>query len=257
LSPQNYLDRIYYRGSTTPSAETLRSLHRAHMFTVPFENLDIGIGRSIVCDEHRFLRKIVNEHRGGFCYELNGAFAALLRSVGFDVKLLSARVFRADGSLGPEFDHMALLVELENPWIADVGFGDSFIDPLQLQAGLEQERFGKLYRITAENERYSCEVHQDGAWKPEYSFTLQPRQLPEFAPMCHYHQTSPDSHFTRNSVCSMATPQGRITLSGDRFLETCNGERTERPVSENERVAILLDRFGVKLPGTSKELTSS
>src|ERR1017187_10297680 len=125
-----YLERIGYSGSTEPSAETLRALQRAHMLAVPFENLDIHLGRPIVCDEDRFLHKIINERRGGFCYELNGAFAALLRALGFKVTLLSARVAGSDGSASPEFDHLTLRVDLDEPWLADVGFGDSFIEPL-------------------------------------------------------------------------------------------------------------------------------
>jgi N-hydroxyarylamine O-acetyltransferase len=142
---------------------------------------------------------------------------------------------------------MTLLVGLDQPWIADVGFGDSFVEPLQLQPNQEQEQFGRCYRITAEGERYRYEVREREAWKPEYSFTLQPRQLSDFAAMCRYHQTSPDSHFTRNSICSMATPNGRITLSGDRLIETHSGQCSERLVSENERAAILSGRFGITL----------
>lgn len=136
MDVQAYLQRIHYPGSLTPDADRssidrpsidlLRSIHRAHLFTVPFENLDIHLGRQIVCDEERILRKIVNEHRGGFCYELNGAFAALLRALGFRVTLLSARVAREGGGYGPEFDHLTLGVDLDEPWLADVGFGEGF-----------------------------------------------------------------------------------------------------------------------------------
>lgn len=244
-----YLDRIGYKGPVTPNAETLCSLHRAHMFTVPFENLDIGLGRKIICDENRFLHKIVNEHRGGFCYEMNGAFAALLRALGFQVTLLSARVSGDDGSDGPEYDHLGLQVELEQPWLADVGFGDSFVEPLRLEPGLEQEQFGRRYRIAASESGFHLEANADGAWTKQYLFTLQPRQLSEFAGMCHYHQTSPDSPFTHKRVCSLATPNGRITVSGDKLIETRNGEREERALTGDERLAILRERFGVSLPG--------
>ena len=126
-----YLQRINYRGSLVPNLDTLRSLHRAHMFSVPFENLDIHLGRTIVLDEELFYEKIVGRKRGGFCYELNGLFAALLRDIGYDVTTLSARV--ADGdSLGPDFDHMCLLVQFEARWLVDVGFGESFVEPLLL-----------------------------------------------------------------------------------------------------------------------------
>ena len=243
-----YLDRISYEGPLTPTVEVLRALHRAHMFAVPFENLDIGLGRKIICDESRFLHKIVNEHRGGFCYEMNGAFAALLRELGFQVTMLSARVSGGDGSDGPEFDHMALRAELEQPWLADVGFGDSFIEPLLLEPGLEQEQFGRRYRVTPAGSGLCLEANTDGAWQKQYLFTLQARLLSEFAAMCHYRQTSPDSTFTSKRVCSLATPEGRITVSGDKLIETRHGVREERLLTEGERLAILRERFGVKLP---------
>ena len=244
-----YLNRIRYRGPTTPNAETLRSLHRAHMFSVPFENLDISLGREIICDESRFLHKIVDERRGGFCYEMNGAFAALLCELGFQVTLLSARVGAGDGRDGPEFDHMALRVVLEDDWLADVGFGDSFVDPLRLEPGLEQEQFGRRYRLTSTDGGLCVEANSNEAWKQQYAFTLPPRQLSEFAAMCHYHQTSPDSHFTQKRVCSLATPEGRITVTGDKLIETRKGVREERVLQgEEEWRAVLKDRFGVSLP---------
>ena len=138
LNVPAYLERIRYKGPTTPDSETLRRLHRAHMLAVPFENLDIGLKREITCDEEAFVSKIVERRRGGFCYEMNGAFAALLWTVGFQVPLLSARVFRADGSRGPDFDHLTLRVDLDQPWLADVGFGDSFLEPLRLTPEMEQ-----------------------------------------------------------------------------------------------------------------------
>jgi arylamine N-acetyltransferase len=122
LNVPAYLDRIAYTGPLVPTADVLRDLHRAHLFTVPFENLDIALGRKIVCDENGFVQKIVEQRRGGFCYELNGAFAALLRAIGFEVTLLSARVPREDGTDGPEFDHLALRIDLGESWLADVGF---------------------------------------------------------------------------------------------------------------------------------------
>src|SRR4029077_20268802 len=153
MDVQAYLQRIHYvepltPGVYRPSVDLLRSLHRAHLFTVPFENLDIYLGRQIVCDESRILHKIVNEKRGGFCYELNGAFAALLRALGFRVTLLSCRVAREDGSYGPEFDHLTLRVDLEEPWLADVGFGECFLEPLRLESRLEHEQSGRVYRLT-------------------------------------------------------------------------------------------------------------
>jgi N-hydroxyarylamine O-acetyltransferase len=258
LNVHAYLERIGCALPTDLSAEALRSLHHAHMFTVPFENLDIHLGRKIVCEEARFVHKIVNEHRGGFCYELNGALAALLRALGFRVTLLSARVARADGSCSPEFDHLTLRVDLEEPWLADVGFGDSFLEPLRLESRAEQPQDGRIYRLTSSDGVFGLEVMSDGRWKREYAFTLKPRDLSEFAGMCHYHQTSPESHFTRNRICSMATPEGRVTLSENmsaessdrKLIETRAGTRVETVISgDDEWRAKLRERFAVVLPG--------
>src|SRR5215212_1339106 len=108
---QAYLQRINYRGGRAPTAATLRDLHRAHLLAVPFENLDIHLGRPILLGQDALFDKIVRRRRGGFCYELNGLFAGLLRELGFEVTLLAAGVARADGGFGPEFDHLTLLVQ--------------------------------------------------------------------------------------------------------------------------------------------------
>lgn len=244
-----YLDRIAYSGPLEPTAELLRDLHRAHLFSVPFENLDIALGRKIVCDENAFIHKIVAQKRGGFCYELNGAFAALLRAIGFQVTLLSARASREDGSESPEFDHLALKVDLDEPWLTDVGFGDSFLDPLRLRSGAQHSHDGRKYRVVEGNPSLHMErTDSSGAWKRQYSFTLTPRRLDEFALMCHHHQTSPESPFTRKSVCSRATADGRITVAERKLILTRDGVREERLLtSDSERRAALKEHFEVVL----------
>ena len=242
-----YLDRIRYSGPTNPSAETLRGLHRAHLLTVPFENLDIAWKRPIRVQREAFLHKIVNQRRGGFCYELNGAFAALLEALGFRVTLLSARVPRADGTEGPEFDHLALRIDLQQRWLADVGFGDSFIEPLRLESRVEQEQYGRSFRLIEQGHDLRLEK-KEAAWNTEYVFNLKPRRLEEFADMCHYHQTSEHSPFTQKQVCSMLTPGGRITLSEMKLICTRDGIREERELgSPGERSVILSEKFGVSL----------
>ena len=245
-----YLTRIDYSGPVNSTAEVLRRIHRSHMLTVPFENLDIFLEREIVCDEQRFIRKIIEENRGGFCYELNGAFAALLRELGYTVTMLSARVPRQDGALAPEFDHLALRVDLEDPWLADVGFGDLFLEPIKLLPGVEQEQGSRRFRISEANDSYLLErTEPDGSWKRQYVFSLQPRQLAEFAGMCRYHQTSPESHFTRKKLCSMATPDRRVTLSDQRLILTSKDRKEEKFLgSEEEWHGALKSYFGIVLP---------
>jgi N-hydroxyarylamine O-acetyltransferase len=225
-----YLDRIAYAGSIVPTIEVLRNLHRAHILSVPFENLDIALGRKIVCEENAFIQKIVKRRRGGFCYELNGAFAD-------------------DGSEGPEFDHLALRVDLDEPWLADVGFGDSFLEPLQLRPGVEQQQDGWIYRVANCAESLCMErADRDAIWKRQYSFTLTPRSLNDFAAMCQYHQTSPESPFTRKSICSMAVPSGRITVAEQKRIVTRDGTKEERLfTSDEEYRAALKEHFGVVL----------
>jgi N-hydroxyarylamine O-acetyltransferase len=245
-----YLERIGYSGPVSPDEETLRQIHRAHLLAVPFENLDIAWGKRIEVNQEAFVRKVVERRRGGFCYELNGAFAVLLGALGFRVTLLSARVPREDGSYGREFDHLALRVDLGQPWLADVGFGDSFTDPLRLEGDMEQDQTVGRFRIEQAGNALRLERQRaDGEWQPEYRFTLEPRRLEEFDDMCYYHQTSSQSSFTQKRVCSLTTPKGRVTLSDMKLITTSDGERVERLLeSEAEWRAVLANRFGIVAP---------
>lgn len=242
-----YLERIGYAGSREPTPDTLRALHERHLYSVPFENLDIHWKRPIVVDTNRFLDKILRERRGGFCYELNGAFAALLRELGFDVTLLSGRVTTAEGGFGPPFDHMALLVRFADGTrrLADVGFGQCFVAPLDLDREDEQHDRAGTYRIVRGDE-WQLQVLNDGAWSTEYLFTLDQHELHEYAPMCDYQQTSPASSFTKRRVCTVATEWGRITLTDKKLITTREGVREEREVAAEEWEDVLAETFGVK-----------
>ena len=242
-----YLQRIGYQGAHAPTLETLMQLHRAHMMTVPFENLDIPLGRPIMLSLPLFFDKIVQRRRGGFCYELNGLFAWLLEELGFSVTRLAARVF-GDGGLGPDFDHMLLLVGEAEKMVADVGFGDSFIDPFPFDAET-QDPYGRSYRLAEQEDGWVLQQRKPEAdWQPQYVFSLIPRQLSEYEATCHYQQTSPASTFTQKSVCSRATPDGRITLSNGRLITTTDGRRTEHNVaSVAEYRSLLRTHFGFDL----------
>jgi N-hydroxyarylamine O-acetyltransferase len=249
LNVQAYLERINYHGPLAPTAETLRALHGAHLHAVPFENLSIHAGEPILLEDEALFKKIVEDRRGGFCYECNGLFAALLRALGFDVRMLSAEVAHADGGFSPPFDHMALLVGLDERRLADVGFGDSFLEPLRLdERGEQGTSGGPAFRIDEEDPYLILMRHDKGEdWKAQYRFTLRPYEYSDYAEMCRYHQTSPESHFTRSTVCSLATPEGRVTLSGMRFITTSERDgRVERTLATEEEYAdILREHFGI------------
>jgi N-hydroxyarylamine O-acetyltransferase len=269
LDSKDYLDRIEFaRGSgadaLAPSSSLLRNLHRAHMLLVPFENLSIHYDQPIVLDEAALFDKIVRRRRGGFCFELNGLFAWLLRALGFTVTLHSANVARADGTFTADFDHLALQVhDLDGAnWLVDVGFGDLFAWPLRLKPAVEQDGGdGHHYRLSRPGARSGSDIgasrdstsehwllQRDGeaGWEPQYRFTLHPYALPDFSERCLYLQTSPESPFTKKRVCTLAVADGRVTLSDLRLIETTRGERKERTLeSEDEYLAVLSDRFGV------------
>jgi N-hydroxyarylamine O-acetyltransferase len=248
LDIKAYLERINYHGSLAPTAETLRELQVAHLLAVPFENLSIHARQPIVLEDEALFTKIVERRRGGFCYEANGLFAALLRELGFNVAMLSAGVANAEGSFGPDFDHMALMVSLEQRWLVDVGFGDSFREPLRLDERREQVQGNRAYRILPDGSYFILMQRDDGnEWEAQYRFTLLPHEYADYAEMCRYHQTSPQSHFTRARICSRATDEGRITLSEMRFITTSqDGGRQERTLtSQEEYASILREHFDI------------
>jgi N-hydroxyarylamine O-acetyltransferase len=251
LKLEAYLDRIGYTGTPSPELGVLRELHLRHMLTVPFENLDIPLQRSIALDLERIYTKIVGQRRGGFCYEQNGLFAWALRQIGFDVTMLSARVARSDGTYSPEFAHMLLLVRVgAERWIADVGFGDSFRQPLRLDLTGPQADFGLEYHVAQEEGEYFLRRREGEVLQPKYAFKLQPREFGDYASMCHFQQTSPESHFTRRLVCSLATPTGRITLTDRSMLVTDGSNKTETPIATADEFETLLrQHFGFRLKG--------
>src|SRR5215218_7277741 len=207
-----YLERINYNGPRDVNAETLRALQVAHLMSVPFENLSIHSGEPIVLDEDALFTKIIDQRRGGFCYECNGLFAGLLRALGFDVAMLAAGVATRNGGFGPVFDHMTLMVTLEERWLADVGFGDSFLEPLLLDSRAEQVQGNRAFRIVDDGDYLILERRNDRSeWQPQYRFTLQPYEFSDYEEMCRFHQASPESHFTKAPLCSLASEHGRTT----------------------------------------------
>ena len=260
-----YLERIGLELPLAADAASLRRLQLAHMLHVPFENLDIALGRPIRLGLTTLYDKIVTRRRGGFCYELNGLFAWLLDDLGFEVTYLSASDTHSDDTYGLDFDHLVLLVRCpadaapEVPWLVDVGWGDTFRFPLRAELDDEQDGGLKTYRITTnppegagvdENRpprRQLWERHTNGVWERQYAFTTQPRAFVDFEPMCRYHQTSPESIFTRKQICTLATPDGRVSLEDNHLIISQRGAREEREVAPGEKAGLLRELFGIDL----------
>ncbi|WP_315987657.1 arylamine N-acetyltransferase [Actinomadura sp. HBU206391] len=242
-----YLARIGVPRPPSADIDALRELQRAHLATVPFENLSIHLGEPIVLDEPALLAKVVDRRRGGFCYELNGAFAALLTALGYRVTLLSARVFAGDKA-GPPFDHLVLRVDLAEPWLVDVGFGAFSHHPLRMDARSDQHDPGGVFQVVEHQGpggHGDLDVIMDGT--PQYRLDRRPYELGDFIPTCWWQQTSPRSHFTRSLTCSLLTESGRVTLSGTRLIHTVNGEREEHVLDDSRLLSAYRTHFGIAL----------
>ncbi|MEU6350632.1 arylamine N-acetyltransferase [Streptomyces sp. NPDC047072] len=266
-----YLRRLGVQHPAWPTVEVLRELHLRHLQTVPFENLSVHLGEEIVLEEKRLLDKVVGAGRGGFCYELNGAFGVLLAALGFDVTLLAGRVYGEEGRLGIPYDHLALRVRTVDggEWLADVGFGAHSHYPLAFGARGEQEDPGGTFRIVEAGPDAAGVRGGDGGAKKalkgggdtadldvvmggrsQYRLETRPRVLDDFRAGAWWHSTSPASHFTQSLVCSRVTEEGgRITLSGRVFKVTAaDGTREERELGTDEEVlGVYRERFGIEL----------
>jgi N-hydroxyarylamine O-acetyltransferase len=243
-----YLARIDATRPPRADAATLRELQLRHLLTVPFENLSIHLDEPIMLDPQALVDKVVQRRRGGFCYELNGAFATLLAALGFRVTLLAARVFGTHG-LGPPFDHLTLRVDVDRSgsWLVDVGFGRHSHYPLRLESRTDQADPGGTFRL-ADTADGDLDVIRDD--QPQYRVEGRPRSLADFEPTCWWHQTSPRSHFTHGLVCSRLTQTGRVTLSDRTLVQTTGDRRQERTLTDDAEVlaayqtwfGIILDR---------------
>ncbi|GAA3454473.1 arylamine N-acetyltransferase family protein [Dactylosporangium matsuzakiense] len=240
----DYLARIgITERPSTPDIATLRRIQRAHLGTVPFENLSIHLGEPVGLGDDELLDKIVNRRRGGFCYEVNGALALLLRDLGYTVTLHSARTWNGT-VFGFPFDHMVLRVELEHPWLVDVGFGKFAHHPLRLDTAGPQADPGGVYTVTEDG----GELIVTGPSEYEYKIDPRPYLLRDFGPTCWYQQTSPQSHFTKGPTCSRVTEDGgRITLSGHRLIRTTGDTKAQRTLTDEEALLAYRTEFGIEL----------
>jgi len=249
MNKEKYISRIGLDAADLfADLETLRLLQRHHLMHVPFENLDIHWKRPIILDTVKFYEKIVGMRRGGFCYELNGLFNELLRKIGFTTRLVSARVADGKGGFGPEYDHAAVIVTIdETEYLADVGFGAFTVEPLGFVLDEEQlDEAGVFVIRRCKDGYYEAAKKDDESWKSEYIFKQFGKDLSEFSEMCDFQQYSSESHFTTGKVCSLLTENGRKTLTDKNFIVTKNGEKTETPIrSEAEFDRILMREFGI------------
>jgi N-hydroxyarylamine O-acetyltransferase len=213
--------------------------------------LDIHRQQEIRIDLDRFYDKIVRRKRGGFCFEVNGLFNELLKDFGFVTHLITCSVFsQPKQQFTPYFGHVAIIAQLEEDWLVDVGFGTNFPEPLRLATEEPQLQDGTYYQLLPLNaEETLLQRYTEGEDPIKmYKFRRDPQELTSFSEMCVYHQTSPESIFTQGRLCSLMTPQGRITLTDKAFIETQGSKKQETAV-ENQRdfEQKLKEHFGIEL----------
>jgi N-hydroxyarylamine O-acetyltransferase len=246
-----YLRRIGLESRPVADVDGLLALQAAHLHTVPFENLDILAGRPISIDLAAVEAKIVGAHRGGFCYELNGLFAALLQALGFRVSLLSAEVRSPEsGEWGPPFDHLVLRVDLDVPWLVDVGFGDGCPEPLPLRDGAEVlDSSGRLFSLVGDSSGWILSVREPGADAPValHRFSETTHVLTEYAATCRFQETE-SQLFTAHRIAEMLTADGRMTLFDNRLIVHVGADRTVTEIPEADVPALLRERFGIEPP---------
>ncbi len=248
-----YFHRIGYAGARTPTLETLRELHLRHAETIPFENLNPLLKQPVNLDAESLQRKLVDERRGGYCYELNGLFALVLDALGFRVTRLGARVvYLGDVNSFPPRTHMLMRADLgDESWIADVGFGGMVLTaPLRLAVDVVQETPHEPFRIVRWRDEYLMEGLVREAWVPLYRFTLQEQAASDYDLGNWYVSTHPTSLFVNFLMSSRPAPGVRYALRNNQLSIHRMNEGTEhrKLTTADQMRSTLIDLIKIKLP---------
>lgn len=240
-----YLKRINYEGKTDVSYEALYGLHVAHTLNVPFENLNVYFRKTVSLDRESLYKKIVENKRGGYCFEMNGLFSFVLQELGFKVTNLLARGTK-DGITYFAKTHQVLMVEIDDKrYLADVGFGnDGITAPLILEAETDQKQFTHTYRLLEDPKfGYILQEKEGEEYRYMYAFTLEECYPADFIMSNHFTSTFPDSFFIKMKMCTIPTKDGRITLTDDHLKIVSNGEVTERQLNGDGEYNELLKKY--------------
>jgi N-hydroxyarylamine O-acetyltransferase len=249
-----YLRRIRYSGEPRPDAQGLAALHFAHATRIPFENLDILLGRPVRLDLDSLQAKMVAAERGGYCFEQNLLFTAALERIGFPVTALAARVRYRARRVNPR-THMLLLVRCEgSEWIADVGFGlEGLLLPLPFIEGRETAQHGRTHRIVREEGQWVLQMQSSGAWTDLYTFSLEPQLPVDYEMANFYTSTHPDSPFVRNLIVQSLSPESRRFLRNRELKVDDSRSVLQRTIeSDDELLGVLAEVFALRFPGGTR-----
>jgi len=242
---EEYLARIGYEGVTKPTYECLAAIHRAHAFSIPYENLDVQLGRLLDFDLERIFDKIVRHPRGGWCYETHILFEWALQQIGFEVEQVVAGIDRQDEGDGMVGNHTAVLVRLGDTYLADLGVGDSIRDPIPLTEGTYRQ--GILsFRLELLDDGYWRLHNHEFATLKSFDFRAVPADWARLGEHNHRQQSDPASILVSNFVCQIMKPEAVTCLTGRILREKTIDGTTKRLISENEFEDVLLRVFGIK-----------
>jgi N-hydroxyarylamine O-acetyltransferase len=245
-----YLRRIEYAGERAATRATLDALHLAHATHIPFENLDVLLGRPIRLDLPALQAKLVAARRGGYCFEQNTLFAAALEALGFRVTRLAARVRLGATSMRPR-THMALAVEIDGAsLLADVGFGNAgLVLPLPFADGEVVRQYAWAYRLRAEGGTWVLQAERDGDFADLYAFTLEPQHAVDYEMANWFTSTSPSSSFTQVLTAQRAAPDVRRMLRDRVYTEDRGAVVEQRTLADDDEVLrVLAADFGLEFP---------
>jgi N-hydroxyarylamine O-acetyltransferase len=251
LNTTSYLNRINISHIANADYATLVSLHERHVFNIPFENLDIHYKKIFDLDPEKIYDKVITRRRGGFCYELNFLFSRLLTALGFDAQIIESRIFTEQGKAGPAFDHMSIHVKTDREYLADVGFGDLFVRPLEIREGVQHDGRHYFKIDPMEDDCFLLSMSSDGIdFHKKYTFSLKPVTITDFHALCFDKQINPESYFVKNTICTKPTTSGRITLFNSKLVERRNEERIVTDIPDNETMQLLLSEKFKILPSS-------
>ena len=249
MNLEKYFNRIKLEGFVKPTSEVLQEIHKNHVFEIPFENLDVYRKKVFSIDTASVYKKVIEGGRGGYCYELNSLLYTFLSEIGFTSRILSARIFTEDGSIGPLFDHMSVYVQTEREYLLDVGFGELFITPLEIRPGVQFD--GRHYFNIEKwgEDEFLLQMSSNGIdYQKKYTFNLNPVRIEDFEAMNLDKQTNPESYFVKNLICTKPTAQGRLTIFNQKLVEKVGELREERPIlSESHLHELLIEKFDIKI----------
>jgi N-hydroxyarylamine O-acetyltransferase len=251
---QAYAARIEYGGEFTPTLATLRDLHLAHATHIPFENLDILLGRPIRLDLDSIRAKLIDARRGGYCFEQNALFAAVLETIGFRVTRLAARVRMGATEVRPR-SHMSLAVDVQGErWLADVGFGgEGLLLPVRLDSSEPNRHFAWQYRVVLDGGLYVLQSLRPEGWLDLYSFTLEEQHAVDYEVSNYFTSTYPSSPFVNKLVVQRPGKEIRLTLVNRQLTEQRPDRVSEIMLMDDDVVLeTLAERFGLEFPAGTR-----